>query len=632
VSAAPLIFEVTVDATDAADFRAALDKLVRQGTRVPSARPLAAGTACQMRIVSRSGAFEVLAEGGVVKPIPGEPLLLITPTKFGKIVATQAGRATPPPSPAAFEDATSAIPLGRAVPEIAVDPGAEQAEKKEEPPELQPFELLGNYQILKHLGGGGMAEVYLARSVLAQGVDKVVALKTVRRAFGPETKFGSMFLNEARVSATLQHPNLVQVFDFGEAAGRPYLAMEHVHGRDLGAILRLLRKQKKPASAAVAVAVGIKLCEALEYVHGKRDLDGRPLNLVHRDVSPANMLLTVRSELKLMDFGVAAATGLEQGDTAGLLVGKLSHMPPEQMKGGEASASWDLYPVGVTLYQLLALNNPWQGNPRDYLLMPALQFGRPQPSKVNATVPPVLDALVHRATRLDAAARHQTAKALREELEAVQKVTGTADLGAWVQSLFGDTLVEEERQLEALTAEARRRSARNVPAFLRPLVAPLAALRRQVVYSRPYLSLQRRPWLLRLVTATLVLGVLGGIGGGAWRSRDRGLLREQLARADAQVLAGRLTGQASDDALDVLLAARRTWPNEPRIVRRLELLAAKFEGLGTLAIERENQEEAAAHLEAALQADPARASVKQKLHDIEEAVRARSRDKVVQSQ
>lgn len=624
-----MIFEVTVDARTAAEFRAALDQLVRQGTVVSTEGPLQAGTACRLHIVNQTRTFEVNAEASVVKAVPGDASkVLVCPTKFDKPVATA------PPAPVApiapvdvpvdFENPTAATPLGAPGSAVTSQPGHDEEQKGEpEPePEIAAFTVLGNYQVLKHLGGGGMAEVYLARSVLGQGVDKLVALKTVRAEFGPETKYGAMFLTEARVSATLQHPNLVQVFDFGEAAGRPYLAMEYVHGRDLGAVLALMRKLKVGAPPAVVVAIGIKLCEALEYVHEKPDLDGRPLNLVHRDVSPANMLVTQRSELKLMDFGVAA-TGLAGGQTSGLLVGKASHMPPEQMRGLEASASWDLYPVGVTLYQLLTLYSPWQGKARDYLLMPSLRFRRGPPSQVNRQVPPELDALVYRATELEASARHQTAKALREELEAVQQITGPADVGAWLQGMFGEALAKEAHELEALIAEGRLRSERRIPAFLRPLVAPVSALRRR---------LARRPWLLRGVVALLLLGPLGGGSAAAWRVRDRGLLREQLVRADTQALAGRLTGRGADDALDVLLAAQRRWPSDERIGRRLRLLANRFEDLGAAAIERENPEEASAHLGAALRADPERASVKQKLRDMEELVRSRSKEKVVQSQ
>lgn len=509
-----------------------------------------------------------------------------------------------------------------------IAPAPEPVARKESA-ELAQFETLGNYQVLEHLGGGGMAEVYLARSLLAQGVDKLVALKTVRSEFGPLTRFGAMFLDEARVSATLQHPNIVQVFDFGEAQGRPYLAMELVSGRDLTATLRALREKKAPAPPAVTVAIGIGLCRALEYVHEKRDLDGKPLELVHRDVGPANVLLTPRSEVKLMDFGVAA-TAQSAGSSTGLLVGKLPYMPPEQHRGEKPSPGWDLYPVGVTLYQLATLFHPWQGNPSEYLTMEALRLHRGPPSQLNPAVPPALDALLMRATQLEGAQRFPTARALREALEAVQAQVGPADLGAWVKELFGEALAREEVEREGLVTEARRRTQSRVPAALRPLLAPLLAVRNKVVYSAGYRKLARRPKLLRALWAGLLLAVLGGGALGVLRARAAAAVREGLAQADERAARGRWVA-ASGGALEILLDLEARAPNDARVRKRLAAMAVRLEGLGRAALERESFEEAAAHLEAALKAEPGRPSAREALGAVEEAVRARSREKVVQS-
>jgi len=168
---------------------------------------------------------------------------------------------------------------------------------------LQPFDLLGRYQLLRRLGHGGMGEVFLARCASGQGVEKLVALKVVLPEYGLGTPLGALCLNEARISMTLQHPNVIQVFDFGEAAGRPFLAMEHIHGRNLDHVVRRLRERAAHSVLSFAVAVGIELCRALEYVHEKRGLDGRPLNLVHRDLSPRNVLLSYRGEVKVWTSG-----------------------------------------------------------------------------------------------------------------------------------------------------------------------------------------------------------------------------------------------------------------------------------------------------------------------------------------
>lgn len=642
-------FDIVVEALDDAAFRLQLEALLRAGVELTVDPPLTPGVRCQLHITSRDGGNAVTAEAVVTKVL-GPNRQQVTPTRFGPIASHP--RATSDLEQLQIEGSrTAALPshgVSKVIARAGQDSGEKESSLKEGsalgsamsnpanpkgssgPPELEPFEALGNYQVLRHLGGGGMAEVYLARSLLGQGVDKLVALKTAREGFGPLTPHGAMFLDEARVSATLQHPNLVQVFDFGEAAGRPYLAMEFVAGRDLSAVLKALRARKTPAPPAVVVAIGIALCRALEYVHEKRDAEGRALNLVHRDVGPANLMLTTRSELKLMDFGVAASVQTA-GSTLGLMVGKLPYMPAEQLLGQDPIPSWDLYAAAVTLFQLATLFHPYKGNPLEYLPTPALRFHRGPPSGANPALSPAMDALLIRATQLEAADRPAQARELREELERAQQETGPADLGAWLGDLFGAELEQEETQAQALLVEGRRRSALQVPAFLRPVLAPFEAVRRKVVYSETYRRLARRPWVLRgLVLGALAL-VLAGGGAGLVAHREQEAIRSQVAKADAHVLAGRLVSAGTDDALDVLLEAKTKWPADARVTTRLSRIADRFEAIGAIALERGNLEEAAAHLEASLRAEPGRTGAVTRLKAVEEKVRERSRARVLQS-
>jgi hypothetical protein len=388
--------------------------------------------------------------------------------------------------------------------------------------------------------------------------------------------------------------------------------------------LRLLRTTSTPAPPALVAGIGIALCRALEYVHHKRDLDGRELNLVHRDVGPANILLTPRSEVKLMDFGVAATLA---GQTAAseLVVGKIAYMPVEQFQRRAPAPGWDLYPLGVTLYQLLTLAHPWRGNPAEYLVMDTLRFHRGAPSETNPLVPKALDEVVLRATQLDAAARYPTARSLREALEAAQASMAPADLGGWLKSLFGEALQKDAAGLEALMAEARRRTVSSVPKVVE-------RVRDAVVYSGPYLKLARRPALLRAVKFGLAVLVLLGLGWGLWRFRERTALREGLDRADDQALKGRLTSATGGATLDLLLGLERRFPGDARVKKRLDALSSRFEQLGRAALEREDLDEAGAHLDAALKAEPSRESAKVALKAVEEAVRARSKEKVVRTQ
>lgn len=627
------VVEHFIDAPDEATFVARLEALTRAGAMLHLSG-VAVGAELVVEAVSRDGARRARAHARVLAVAQDTVQVALGPfAHLDEAAQMQLEGAR-----------TAAVPITVApvLREPATGPGSSAPKSATSlsmptqpsgPPELEAFDQLGTYQLLKHLGGGGMAEVYLARARLGGDVDKLVALKTAREGFGPATPYGAMFLDEARVSATLQHPNLIQVFDFGEALGRPYLAMEFIAGRDLSVALKEIRARRTPADPAVVVAIGIALCRALEHVHDKRDAEGRPLGLVHRDVGPANVMVTLKDEIKLMDFGVAA-TAARQATSSGkdaLMVGKLPYMPAQQLLGLEPSPSWDLYAVGVTLYQLVSLFHPWQGNPLEYLPTPALRFHRGAPSGLSPAIPPELDALLVKATQLEEADRPATARQLREELEAVQRITGVGDVGAWVRSLFGPELEREEAEAQALLVEGRKRSASSVPGFLKPLLVPFEAVRRVVVYSALYRRLARRPALLRSLMALVALLLVAPVAWGVSRSREEARLTKQLQAIDAQLVSGRLTGAGNDDALDLLVAAREGAPGEARFLARTKLLAERLEGLGLLALERGNLEEAAAHLEAALRAEPGRAASAQGLKKVEEHVKERSRSRVVQS-
>ncbi|HVE86936.1 MAG TPA: serine/threonine-protein kinase, partial [Myxococcales bacterium] len=497
---------------------------------------------------------------------------------------------------------------------------------------LRAFDELGHYQVLKRLGGGGMADVHLARAQLSEGVDKLVALKTVLSQFGPSTPYGSMFLHEARISATLQHPNLVQVFAFGESAGHPYLAMEYIHGRDLAAVLKAHKQQKVSIKSSFAVAVVLELCKALTYVHEKKDLDGKPLDLVHRDISPANVVLSARSEVKLMDFGVAAANA-EGALSQGLMIGKAEYMPLEQAIGGKPAPAWDLFSLGVVLYELITLRRPYPKVTADKFVQTRRTFERIPPQKFNPNLPESLSELAMKATHPDPEKRFASARELQRALEDVQgEEVGYGDVGAEVQRLFGDKLREEEEEIERLMAEARRRAARRIPSWLLPLVLRARAVRRRIAGTRVMVELSRRPALRLGVVASLVL-VIGG--GGLWAgrtvTRERALV-SLVSQADAQLKAGRLVGPAGDEALGRLLEARGISASDDRVQQRLAALAKKFEALADAAIARGNRTEAAAHLEAAVQADPASATAKDKLQKIQAEIRDSFKGKVTRTQ
>ncbi|MGC4116415.1 MAG: serine/threonine-protein kinase [Myxococcales bacterium] len=264
--------------------------------------------------------------------------------------------------------------------------------------------------------------------------------------FGPQTEFGALFLQEAKLSVTLRHPNLVQVFDFGEAEGRAFLAMEFVHGRTVSELLRALRAHARPSSPALALKIACALSEVLEYLHDKRDLDGRPLNLVHRDVSANNVLVSERGEVKLVDFGVASASVLE---TLGLVVGKSNYICAEQACGGVPEPGWDIHSLGVLLYEMLTLRQRHEPGP--------LAIDEPWPFP-SAGEPPVrlrLEQILQAATA-PSESRLRSARELRTLLERVQADLHPCDLEQVMKTVFSEPLAKERRRIYEMAADARR--------------------------------------------------------------------------------------------------------------------------------------------------------------------------------
>ncbi|RYZ41048.1 MAG: serine/threonine protein kinase [Myxococcaceae bacterium] len=479
---------------------------------------------------------------------------------------------------------------------------------------LRPFDTFGPYQLLKRLGAGGMAEVLLARRTMAEGVDKLVALKLVFQEYARHPRLSELFLTEARLSATLQHPNVIQVFDVGSAAGRPFMAMEYVHGCNGADLVERLRERGRPPPVALAVTLAIGLGKALEYLHDQRDLDGRPLHLIHRDVSPGNLLIGLHGEVKLVDMGVASASIASGNDL--LVVGKRTYMAPEQAAGGRPEPGWDIHGMGLVLYELLTLHRAFgeaAGSTQGAVHL--------RPSRFNPQVTPELERLVQWATAPDPKDRAPSAQALRQALERMRATLPPFDVVQAMRELFGESLDRVQRETEALIGVARGRD------------RPRGSLR-----CRRWLGFveQRIPGALKLMVArhrqglrwgAMALTVLGTSSAALlWPVHAReAALGEHLVKADRLIAVAKLSGAGEDTALAQLQAARALGPEDPRVRARLEALADGFELLATEAAQRGDVAEAVAHLRAALEAAPERNVPRMKLQFLEdEARRARS--------
>jgi serine/threonine-protein kinase len=261
---------------------------------------------------------------------------------------------------------------------------------------LGPGDKLGKFEVIRQIAVGGMAELYLARTVGMEGFEKLVCVKRILPQYVGTPSFVNMFLNEARLAATLHHPNIVQVYDIGQDQGEFFFAMEYVHGEDLGRLVAAARDSGVPVSLDCALTLVSGLCAGLHHAHEKASPEGKPLGVVHRDVSPANVLVSYDGAVKLVDFGIARAGG-ESSSTTGLK-GKISYMSPEQCRGKVVlDRRSDVFSIGAILYELTTGRLPFTDETEYGVLQQIVNRDVDPPSSVAPGFPPALEAIVMRA-------------------------------------------------------------------------------------------------------------------------------------------------------------------------------------------------------------------------------------------
>jgi tRNA A-37 threonylcarbamoyl transferase component Bud32 len=286
-----------------------------------------------------------------------------------------------------------------------------------------------------------MAEIYLARARGIQGFEKFVVLKRILPQYAENETFVRLFLNEARVAATLDHPNIASVYDIDQQEGVYFFTMEYLHGEDLRLILKELgrRNLKLPLAHAVSVALGV--AAGLHAAHEKSDPDGRPLGIVHRDVSPSNVVVTYAGGVKLVDFGIAKATAQSEFTGTGSLKGKVAYMSPEQCRSLPLDRRSDVFALGVLLYELTTQSRLFRADTDLATLQLVLEGEIPRPKSRLPGFPAGLEEIVMHALERDVDKRFQTARELGKALEAFAHRTGVAlsstQLGDWMERTFG---------------------------------------------------------------------------------------------------------------------------------------------------------------------------------------------------
>ncbi|MFN7134944.1 MAG: serine/threonine protein kinase, partial [Myxococcales bacterium] len=274
----------------------------------------------------------------------------------------------------------------------------------------------GKYVLLDRLAAGGMAEIFRARFMAAAGVTKPVVIKRILPHYAGNHAFVSMFINEAKIAVGLAHGNIAQVFDFGEIDGEYYLAMEYVHGQSISKLAKKARAINLPFPIPIAIYVMAEACAGLYYAHSRADEQGRPLGIVHRDVSPQNIIVSFEGQVKLVDFGIAKARLAGKNETEhGAMKGKYVYFSPEQTRSKPLDGRSDIFAAGICLYELLTGRLPFDGKMIDVLgRISRCEFDRP--SLHNPNVAPELEQIVLKAMTLRAEDRFQTALEMNEAL------------------------------------------------------------------------------------------------------------------------------------------------------------------------------------------------------------------------
>ncbi len=311
-------------------------------------------------------------------------------------------------------------------------------------------EQFGPYLVYERLGVGGMATVHRAIERGVEGFERIVALKRLLPHLAEDASFIKSFVREAKLASLLNHNNIVQIFELGRVGAEYFISMEYIDGRDIRQILRHARKHTGPPPLHVSVGLLLQLCEALDYAHTKVDETGQPLGLVHRDVSPSNLLVTSSGQLKVIDFGIAKAQSQQLRTQTGRVKGKLAYMAPEAISGAkDLDARSDLFAAGVIAHELLTAR-PLFASKNEYQTLLKVQRGDIMPpSTWNAAVPPELDAIVLRALARDPDDRFATALEMREALVGLRLkhklATGHRDLATWLKQAFGNVPTESDQ-------------------------------------------------------------------------------------------------------------------------------------------------------------------------------------------
>jgi eukaryotic-like serine/threonine-protein kinase len=308
----------------------------------------------------------------------------------------------------------------------------------------------GKYYLLDRISVGGMAEVFKAKAVGVEGFEKLIAIKRILPNIAEDKEFIEMFKDEAKIAVQLTHANIAQIFELGKIDDSFYIALEFIHGRDLRSVWDRMRKQSRVLSAEMAAFVCEQLLRGLDYAHHKRDSQGVELGIVHRDVSPQNVLISYEGEVKLIDFGIAKAASKGSRTQAGILKGKFSYMSPEQVKGDDIDNRSDIFSLGIVLWELVVGERLFASE-NDFSTLEKIKAGRVAPPTTrNGMIPEELERIILKALENDRTTRYQTAGEMANDLRAflTPRHFGQRELSKFMRETYAVELERERQQAE----------------------------------------------------------------------------------------------------------------------------------------------------------------------------------------
>ena len=384
---------------------------------------------------------------------------------------------------------------------------------------------LGDYYLLRKLGQGGMGEIFLAKRIGVGGFEKALVLKCMLDSLCGSQEFVAMFFDEAHLAARLSHPNIAQIYDFGVADGRYYIAMEYIPGEDLSSIIGQLLQRKQQIPVALAARIMIDVCAGLEYAHTLTEA-GRSLKIIHRDVSPSNVMVSYQGAVKLLDFGIAKATSQVSETRAGNIKGKLSFLAPELIRGLDIDPRADLFSLGISLFALLTKQHPFRRD-SEIATMHAIvdSPAAPDPRRLRPDLPDDMVAVVQRALERDREDRFRSAAEMGVALQNVvarhAPTTRGVDLAEFLGMLFGSERRDEKSYIPKLTRPNLQEVVTPVPTLVGPSVPSSLKLAptglddvltsAEVAVPTSLRRSRSRRWLYGAVAAAMLLGFGGGL-------------------------------------------------------------------------------------------------------------------------